>query len=301
MVPSQDSFASSTGHAFSDADHLDLHFEVARPEYEAQLRAIGIQPGWHVLDAACGSGSYLPWMAELVGPGGRLSALDLDPENLALVERRLVDWQFVCPVETHIGSVLELPYPDDTFDAVWFANTSQYLTDEELGTTLAEFRRVVRPGGLVALKESDSSTFLLFPAPPGVMLRLTEASARAGDVQMAGCLRARALPSRLRQAGLVDVWQRSMLIGCSAPFDAIAHSFWSGALSYWSGQAAELDLPAADQEFWERIARSRGARALPQRSRLLHHRGQHPSRRDGPEHRHSRLIRRSSSWNVSSL
>jgi SAM-dependent methyltransferase len=253
LAQQQSGFVSSIGHAFSAADFIDAHFEMARPEYEVQLRAVGIQPGWHVLDAACGSGSFLPWMAELVGPDGRLAALDLDPDNLALVKRRLAGWQLLCPIETHAGTILNPPYPDDTFDAVWFANTSQYLTDIELDTTVAEFQRVVRPGGLMALKESDCTLYRVYPAAPGLMLRFFQADARAGNVQMAGGLRAPALSSRLRQAGLVNVWQGSTLIERATPLDSAAHMFWSGALTYWSEHAAVLDLPASDQEFWEQL------------------------------------------------
>jgi 2-polyprenyl-3-methyl-5-hydroxy-6-metoxy-1,4-benzoquinol methylase len=61
---------TSTGHAQSSADWLDLHFEDCRPEYEAMLRSVGIAPGWRVLDAGCGGGAFLPLLAELVGPGG---------------------------------------------------------------------------------------------------------------------------------------------------------------------------------------------------------------------------------------
>src|SRR6185437_2199159 len=105
--------ASSTGQGFTEGAWLDVHFEAARPEYEAQLRAVGIQPGWRVLDAACGSGSFLPWLAELVGPDGQLAALDLAPENVALVERRIAEWGLPYPVEARAGTVLDLPYLDD--------------------------------------------------------------------------------------------------------------------------------------------------------------------------------------------
>src|SRR3954466_5641770 len=84
--------ASSTGQAWTGSGWLDLHFEVSRPAYEAQLRAVGIQPGWAVLDAPCGSGAFLPWLADIVGPGGGLGALDLAPENVATVEGRLAGW-----------------------------------------------------------------------------------------------------------------------------------------------------------------------------------------------------------------
>jgi SAM-dependent methyltransferase len=252
MASQLNTFASSTGQTMTGAEWLDGHFEAARPEYEAQLRAVGVQPGWRVLDAACGSGSFLPWLAELVGPTGALAALDLAPDNVALVERRLSGWRLCCPVEARIGSVLTLPYADDAFDAVWFANTSQYLTDDELETALAEFRRVVRPGGLVAVKESDPTSYRTVPGPPGLMLRWFQAAAQ-GNTQAAGALRAPELPGRLRRAGLRDVWQRTTPIERAAPLGAVDRRQYRDLFSFLAGPAAELALPDVDREVWARL------------------------------------------------
>jgi arsenite methyltransferase len=78
-----DAHASSTGQALTGADWLDVHFEAERPEYEQMVRSVGIQPGWRVLDAGCGGGSFLPLIAEAVGPVGRIAALDHAPDNSA--------------------------------------------------------------------------------------------------------------------------------------------------------------------------------------------------------------------------
>ena len=43
-----------SGHALSDARWLDAHFEHSRVVYEAMARAVGLEPGWRVLDAGCG-------------------------------------------------------------------------------------------------------------------------------------------------------------------------------------------------------------------------------------------------------
>lgn len=75
--------------ALDAAGWLDVHYEACRPEYEALLRAVGLQPGWRVLDAGCGGGSYLPLLAALVGPAGRVDAVDLAPDNVAAVRARL--------------------------------------------------------------------------------------------------------------------------------------------------------------------------------------------------------------------
>ena len=76
--------AASTGLVLTNAALLDVHFEACRPEYEVMLRSVGLQPGWRVLDAGCGSGSYRPLIAEAVGPTGAIAALDLAPENVAI-------------------------------------------------------------------------------------------------------------------------------------------------------------------------------------------------------------------------
>ncbi len=254
MTQHSNSFTTSIGHIMSGADWLDVHFEAARHEYEAQLRAVGIQPGWHMLDAASGSGSYLPWMAELVGSRGQLSALDLAPDNVARIERRLPGWQLKCPVEARVGSVVDLPYPANTFDAVWFANTSQFLTDDELRTTLSEFRRVVRPGGLVALKESDTTMYRVYPGPPGVIYRWFQAAADAGIGQWVTGPRVPELPSWLRRSGIQHVWQRTTLIERSAPFDLAMRETFRGLFTLLAGSAAELDLPSADQTFWTQFS-----------------------------------------------
>ena len=54
--PIAEAHGVSTGHILADAGWLGTHFEACRPEYEAMLRSVGLQPGWRVLDAGCGSG-----------------------------------------------------------------------------------------------------------------------------------------------------------------------------------------------------------------------------------------------------
>src|SRR3712207_7641782 len=70
------------------------------------------------------------------------------------------------PVDVRIGSVLDLPFADTTFDCVWCANVAQYLTGAEFTRAMAEFRRVTKPGGLVAVKDSDGTLLQLLPLGP---------------------------------------------------------------------------------------------------------------------------------------
>lgn len=178
----------SSGQVLADAGWLDTHFDAARPEYAAMLRAVPIEPGWRALHAGCGSGSYLPLLAELVGDEGRLAALDLAPENIEVVQQRLAAWRLDRRVGACVGSLATLPYPDGSFDLLWCANPLQYFADDDLPTVLAEFRRVVRPGGVVAVKDVDMQLWRVHPADPLLISHLSDASLRhnPGDAQSRG-------------------------------------------------------------------------------------------------------------------
>jgi len=78
---------SSARQVLSEAEGLAGPFEACRPEYAAMLASVGLGTGWHVLDAGCGSGSHLPLLAGHLGPGGRLTAIDLPAADRRARER----------------------------------------------------------------------------------------------------------------------------------------------------------------------------------------------------------------------
>ena len=108
---------ASTGLVGTESGFLDAHFEACRPEYESMLRSVGLQPGWRVLDAACGAGGFLSLISSTVGSSGSVSAFDLAPDTVAVVERRIATQQYSCQIDVRVGSLLEVPFPDSEFDA----------------------------------------------------------------------------------------------------------------------------------------------------------------------------------------
>lgn len=255
--PAATDFASSTGQVGTSAAWQDDHFEACRAGYEQIVHAAGFLPDWHVLDAGCGMGNYLPWLAHLVGPGGRLSALDLAPENVATVERRLADWRLPCPAEVRRGTFLALPYPDGHFDALWCANATQYLTDEERDVALLEFRRVVRPGGLVALMGADAALARQGPGDPFLRWRLMEAVRRSAhrgkDLQWVNLHRGEQR-LWLRRAGLEEVRQRPFPIEVWAPLAPAQRAFSLASFRYSAAQAEEVEVSEADRRAWRALA-----------------------------------------------
>lgn len=237
---------SSTGHRLSNSAFIEAHYAVCRESYEAMLRSVNLQPGWHVLDAGCGSGSFLPLIGALVGPNGKISAFDIDPENIELVNKVAQDLDV--PVESQIGSLTDLPYADNTFDAIWNANVIQYMSGSELALMLKEFVRVVKPGGLVAIKESDFTTLQFYPLDRFVFWHYLEIATQ----KQPGLLTVPSLPRCLKNAGLAEVKYATFLEEIHAPLPNYAHAFMAGALQFFAKEAENFQLSEADLEQWQR-------------------------------------------------
>ena len=248
--PDVQSAKTSTGHELSKSSYLDGHFESMKPEYEAMIRSVGIKSGWKALDAGCGGGSFLPFLAELVGSSGHISAYDMAPENIEVIDSWVVNKQFPCSVETRVGDVTSLPYEDNSFDVVWCANVTQYLMDDELSKMLAEFRRVVRPGGLVAVKELDVTTTLYYPFDPTMIWRRFDAIRHHRPQNV----RAIQLPTWFKQAGLINVGFKTFLSELHAPLGSIEREFIGMILKFFAQTAENVDLPEQDMKVWRELA-----------------------------------------------
>lgn len=256
---------NSTGQEFAGNQWLDAHFLSMQPEYEEMLRWVGIEPGWHVLDAACGSGSFLPLLTELTGSSGQVSAIDIAPENVAVVAERVKASDWPAPVTLRVGDVLDLPYEDDTFDAVWCANITQYFTDDELQTMLSEFCRVVRPGGLVAIKEYDITAQQVQPTSGQLFAHWQDAMVQSGSEYYKQLFRVINLSQWLRQAGLLDIRQKPTFMVRLAPLREIERTFMVDLLTSFSAMALALDLPQDEQKIWKALA------AVDSPSHILYH------------------------------
>lgn len=241
---------SSKGHALAGSDWQDAHFNSKRSEYETMLRSVGLRKGWRVLDAGAGNGSYLPLIAQEVGPTGKITALDVAPENIAIIERRVPGWSLDCPVEALTGDLLSIPAPDDSFDAVWCANTFQYLSDEELTTSLHEFRRVVRPGGLVAIKDFVTPLWNISPGDPARIWRLM-AVAQKSNSQLYRTQTTLELHNHLVELGLDEVWDELTMVQLRAPLRSAERQFVTGILGHFARIAQDTELSEEDRQFWQ--------------------------------------------------
>jgi demethylmenaquinone methyltransferase/2-methoxy-6-polyprenyl-1,4-benzoquinol methylase len=104
-----------------------------------------LRPGDRALDVATGTGDLAMALERRVGPRGEVVGSDFSEAMLELARAKAPD------VEFEWGNALELPYPDDSFDAATVGFGARNFSD--LARGLAEMTRVVRPGGRVVVLE----------------------------------------------------------------------------------------------------------------------------------------------------
>jgi ubiquinone/menaquinone biosynthesis C-methylase UbiE len=110
------------------------------------LQAAGVAPGMRVLDVATGTGLSAEAALAVVGPTGHVSAADISSSMVAKARERLGDAPNVL-IAVEDGQALS--FPDGSFDAVICNLGLMFFPDPARG--LGEFRRVLRPGGRVAV------------------------------------------------------------------------------------------------------------------------------------------------------
>jgi len=134
------------------------------------LRLLALEPGQAVLDVGSGPGLLAREMADSVGPGGRVVGLDLAEPMLEMARRRCEDRPWV---DFEHGDAATLPFEADSFDAVVSTQVYEYVPD--IPGALAEIARVLRPGGLVAILDTDYDSLVVHTEDPARHARIFDA------------------------------------------------------------------------------------------------------------------------------
>jgi len=181
----------------------------------ALLDEADLRPGERVLDIACGTGVVACRAAKQVGPSGSVAGLDLSPGMLEIARAKSSE------IEWHEGDAAALPLPDGAFDVVVSSLGVQFVEDKQ--SALREMRRVLAPGGRVAIATGG-------PTPP-LFAILEQALARHVSPEVAGFMRAVFSlydPEQIRtlatDAGFDDIDVRSK--GLTVTLPAPAEFLW---------------------------------------------------------------------------
>ncbi|KAF9536357.1 hypothetical protein EC957_011277, partial [Mortierella hygrophila] len=183
-----------------------------------------------ILDVGCGPGSISVDLAKLV-PKGCVVGIEYTLEPLKAAQA-FATQQGVTNVDFHVGDIHALDFPDDTFDIVHAHQVLQHVADPI--QALREMKRVAKPGGVVAVRESAVPTW--YPELPGLQT--------FWDLQMR---MARLKGSNPHPGKYIHIWAREAgfersEITCSA-------GTWCFSTpeerAYWGGSMEERTLSSA--------------------------------------------------------
>lgn len=202
-----------------EAQQRRLVSELTGAAIRQAIAAMDLPLGSRGVDAGCGAGQHVIWLAEAAGAGSRVHGVDLSAENLE-VARDLVSASAVADrIVLARHNLLELDFPDDSFDWAWYADTLWPVGEMESVNALVEAARVVRPGGRIGVVFWSGQQLLA--GHPALEARLNEAHARHaphldGVAPGLHFLRARGW---MREAGLNEPHARTFVAEIEGPVE----------------------------------------------------------------------------------
>jgi SAM-dependent methyltransferase len=196
------------------------------PEARALIADLDLPVGSRGLDVGCGVGLYTLWLAEAVGPNGRVIGIEPAAERVeearALVGGRLDPGR----LELRQGNGTALDMPAASFDWLWCGDVLHHIV--ETGAALSEFRRVVRPGGRIVIKESQVLSAMFLPGHPELERRIQLVEIERTREEGGGrsfLERRQTTLASLRAAGLERLGVRTYLVERRAPLGAADHEY----------------------------------------------------------------------------
>ncbi|NYH77280.1 27-O-demethylrifamycin SV methyltransferase [Actinopolyspora biskrensis] len=155
------------------------------------LARMSCSPGEHVLDVGCGVG--VPALRLARTRHVRVTGISTSAPQVAQASARAEEAGLSDEVVFHCGDAMELDFTDDAFDAAWALESLHHMSDRV--RALRELRRVVRPGGSLAVAD-----FILTGPVHGPDRHTVEAFREGGGAHSLGTIED--YVADLRQAGL---------------------------------------------------------------------------------------------------
>src|SRR5579863_1587695 len=175
MSEKRDHYILSTGGR--EVERLRLLQEIYGPGTEALFQRVGLREGMRVAEIGCGSGNFACWVAEKVGPGGAVIAIDNSAAQIEQAQRQAQS-RGLKNVEFQVADVYEPGLPAGSFDLAYCRLVLMHLSDPVKGLT--KMRELVVPGGQVACEEMDLDCWVCRP-PSDAMRRFYEWNIALGE------------------------------------------------------------------------------------------------------------------------
>jgi ubiquinone/menaquinone biosynthesis C-methylase UbiE len=137
---------------------------LGRKYVKTALEHLSVIEGETVLEIGFGTGHCLKWIAELVGPAGRVYGIDISPAMIEKTKKRLEKGGPANRVDLCCGDATCLPFGESAFDAVFMSFALEVFDTPEIPKVLAQIEKVLKPDGRLGIvdmsKENGKSLFL---------------------------------------------------------------------------------------------------------------------------------------------
>jgi SAM-dependent methyltransferase len=189
-----------------------VEFQKKRGGDSAAFLVPFLNVGMTLLDVGCGPGTVT---AALAGVVGNAVGVDIEPNAIA-VANRLKEELCLTNLVFAEADMTALPFDDDVFDAGFFHAVLYHQSFSTLTKTLAEARRVLKVGGILATRDADVGGNILHPELDGVRLAL-DLWQRWYEHDDPDALRfGRLQGAILRAHGLTPIWTGASYVNHSA-------------------------------------------------------------------------------------
>jgi SAM-dependent methyltransferase len=202
-------------------------------------------PGLRWIDVGCGNGAFTELLVERCAPA-EVQGIDPSEAQLAFARTR----RAARVAEFRQGSAMELPFPDDSFDAAVMALVIFFVPDPAKG--VAEMARVVRLGGRIAAYAWDLPGGG-FPLEP-IRVEMEAMGVKIAQPPSPDASRIETLRELWRAAGLEEIETREITVRRS--FEGF-EDFWTTSLLSSSIGPASAAMAAADLEQLKARVRAR--------------------------------------------
>lgn len=220
-----------------------------RAEVEAWFLLPHLRPGQRLLDAGCGPGTVTSGLARAVAPGPA-TGLDAAADVLQLARGR-AEQQGLDNLRFVQGDIYALADADGSYDVVYANQLLQHLSEPV--AALREMRRVLRPGGLLGVRDADYATMSPFPKFP----EFERWNALYHDVAYANRAEpdaGRCLPDWVREAGFSSLEPQPNVVLLEGEEAEIWGQAWSQRILHSAVADQALEYGLTDQSELEQLS-----------------------------------------------
>ncbi len=201
--------------------------------------------GQRILDAGCGPGTISLSLARRL-PDSEVTGVDFAASQIERAQRAAAEYA-LANVSFQTASAYELPFEDGSFDIVFSHALLEHLAEPQ--KAVAEFRRVLKPGGVAGICSPDWAGFLLAPPSPEIAAAIDAykalQTANGGDVYVGrkfGRLLLEAGFQEVKMSARYEVYESAEVIAdyLARQLDAEGQGEPATALRAWAHEPAAM-------------------------------------------------------------